>query len=349
MTTQEYIEPTEQQIADLTALARGGLNNGRVIPIGNLSYQEWLILRSIVGIGASEIAAVLGYAPPFFSNTPLSVWKEKVSHIIKLIDNPTLRIGRNVEEAIVQEYEYLTGRKVLRVKDKMFLHQKHDFLFTDLDGIILPAGGDGYGILEAKSTVSYVYESWKTKLPTYYFRQSMGELSVMDGSEYNPEYVEFATLILDKREVEVLRINKDGEFIEQQNQELEEWYNKYVVENVPPPESVSEWAKTEPMSDSFIEADDKTYQYYLDLKRVQAEKKAIEEDEKVLKDKLIEAIKDNEYLTYNGDIIASYKQQSRISIDSKKLKAQKPEIFDEFKKTTTFRVLLPKQLEVINY
>jgi predicted phage-related endonuclease len=345
---KQLIEPTEEQIVRLNEIYQNGLH-GRVINISGLSIIDWLILRTIPGIGSSEVATALGYAPAFFSKTPLSLWKEKVSNIVELIDTPTLRIGRNVEEVIIQEYEYLTGRKVQRVKDKMFLHQDYDFLFSDLDGIILPAGGDGYGILECKSTISYVYDSWISKLPSYYFRQVMQELAVLEGSEYDPQYVEIATLILDKREVKIIRLDKDSEFIKSQTVELVDWYNNYVINNTPPPESVAEWAKTTPMEDSFIEADDKTYQAYLDLKKVQSQKNIIEEEEQALKDKLIAVIKDNELLTYGGDIIATYKQQSKTTVDSKKLKAEHPEVYGQCSNISTSRVLRLKKLQIVEY
>lgn len=357
---EDKIEATEAQIKKFTAMIAEGRSKG-YIDIGNLSMEEWLILRSLAGIGCSEIATALNKVPAFFSKTPLKVWKEKTGHIVEIVDNPILRIGRNVEEAIVLEYEYLTGRKVLRVKDKMFLHPEHDFLFADLDGIILPAGGDGYGVLEAKSTLSYVYNEWKEKLPSYYFRQGMGELSVMSDLSYfkgvfpdtdkymQCDYVDFATLILDKRQVEILRLNRDGEFIELQNKELELWWNEYVVMNVPPPETAAEWAKADPMEESYMEATPEGFKSYQELLNVQKEMKNLKEKEQELKDALIEEVQDNEALIYNGETIITYKQQEKSSIDGEKLKAEQPEIYEKYAKTSKFRVLRPMKVNILEY
>lgn len=352
------VEATEEQTKLLLEMIEAGRENG-FIDISKLDYTMWLLLRSFTGLGASELATALNKVPAFISKTPLKVWKEKTGHIVEIIDNPMLRIGRNVEEAIVLEYEYLTGRKVMRVKDKMFLHQEHDFLFTDLDGIITPAGGDGFGVLECKSTISYVYNEWVSKLPSYYFRQAMGELSVMtdhpflrgfyDGKYSSCDYVDFATLILDKRVVEILRINRDGEFIQSQNQELSAWWNEYYMQNVPPPETAAEWAKSDVMEESFIESSPDGFKNYQELLSVQSSKKELETKEQELKDKLIEEIKDSESLVYSGEVIATYKQQIKKSIDTKKLKAEKPDIYNEYEKASSFRVLRPKKMQILEY
>ncbi len=348
----ETLEATEEQLIRFKAIHQYALSNGRYIDLTGFSLNDWLIMRSIAGIGSSEISTALGKNPPYFKGTPLSVWKEKASHVIQLKDNSSMRIGRNVEEAIVLEYEYLTGRKVMRVKDKMFLHPELDFLFTDLDGIILPAGGDGYGILEAKSTTSYVYEDWKQKIPTYYFRQAMGELNVLNehpffkGEKF--EYVDFAILILDRREVEVLRINRDGKFIEQQNLELRNFY-QLVVDNIPPEPSVSEYAVQEPMEGSFVDAGEEIYKKLAEALNYKKQIKELEEKKDELEDEVKLAMGDNETLLYNSEVIATWKSQERNTIDSKKLKADLPDIAEKYNKKSMVRVFRPKEIEILTY
>jgi predicted phage-related endonuclease len=347
----EEIQATEEEIIKLTALRDKGLKK-RIIDIKGLSVREWLILRSLTGVGCSEIATVLGKSP-FPNSTPLSVWKQKVSHIIQIKDNSRMRIGRNVEEAIVLEYEALTGLKVQRVKDFMFLHPEFDNLFANLDGIIPPVSGDPYGVLEAKSTVSYIYETWLLKLPTYYFRQAMGEISVLDGHPFikgaEVGFVDFATLILDKRVVEILRINKDGEFIKQQTIDLNRFWNDFVVTNIAPDLSVMEYAVEEPMIDSYVTADDMTYNKLKEVLKLSKQIKALEEQKDELADEVKLVIADNESLLYDGSIVATWKSQHRSTIDSKKLKANYPEIAEECEKKSVVRVFRPKELDILQF
>lgn len=353
---KNYIEPKESQIKRLTKLYQSGLKNGRVIPIGNLSNDEWLILRSIAGIGASECAATLGYVPGWFSTTPLSIWKAKVSHLIEIRDEPRLRLGKALEPIIIQEYQYLTGRKVINVKDKMFLHPELDFLFVDLDGLVEPAGGDNWSILETKATTSYTYDSWKLKLPSYYFRQCMAALAIMQNHPFFEKYenkicdsVTFVTYIQDQWQVETLPIQMDIEFIKQQTAELIKFNEEYIVPNLPPPESASEWVVSTPMEDSYIEGSEQAYKFVQEYLDLNAKINVLEERKGEVKDEIIKEIKDNEILLYQGEQVCSYKQQSRTTVDSKRLKAEKPDVYNEFKKTTTSRVIRPKRLNVLEY
>lgn len=344
------IEATEEQVARLTALYKKGLVK-RSIDISGLSEIEWLILRSIAGIGASEVGYALGLLSKW--KTPLKMWKEKVSQIIEHDDNAVLRFGRNAEEMIVKEYEYLSGRTIQRVKDTMFIHPEIDCLFANLDGIILPAGGDGYGVLECKSTTSYVYESWESLLPSYYYRQAMEELNVINKHPYFEnaefEYVDFATMILDKREVKILRLTRDEKFIEKQTIELVDWYDNYVIQNVPPPESVAEWAVTEPFEDSYIVATDEIAQKVDEVLALKKEIDKMDKQKEALEEEIKAFMENNETLSYNGESIATWKMQKKTTVDSKKLKAQEPETFEKFSKESSYRVFRPKEVKVTSY
>lgn len=349
----KILEATEEQLQRLTKLYEDSLaKDKRVIDISGLSLDEWLILRSIAGIGASEVATALGLVPSWFSSTPLRLWKEKVGHIIQIRDNADMRIGRNIEEVIVKEYEALTGINIMRVKDSMFIHPEVDYFFANLDGIISPIGGEGWGILECKSTLSYVYDTWKLKLPTYYFRQAMHEITTMNEHPFlkrdKVEFVDFAVFLLDKKQTEIIRVNKDGEFIKQQNNALHKFWNS-VTNNVPPDPSVAEYAIEEPMQDSFTVASDEAYKKVQRILELSKQIKALEEEKNELSEAVKLEIGDSESLVYENEVIATWKAQKRETIDTKKLKAEEPEIADKYKKVTTIRVFKPKEIEVLTY
>lgn len=348
---EKTIEATEDQVRKLWALYKKGIKGNRTINIKGLTLEEWLILRSF-GIGSSEVATALG-TNPFPNSTPLGLWKQKVGHIIPIRDNSRLRIGRNVEEAIVLEYEAITGIQVQRVKEVMFIHPEYDNLFSNLDGIIPPVSGDPYGNLECKSTTSYVYDTWLLKLPTYYFRQAMSEIGTLDKHPYiggaEVGFTDFATLILDKRTLEILRINKDGEFIEKQTHDLNKFWNDFVVANIPPEPSVMEYAVEEPMIDSYATANDETYDKLQQVLRLSKQIKALETTKDELADEVKLVIGNNETLLYNGDIVATWKSQQRSTVDSKKLKSEYPDIAKECEKKSIVRVFRPKELDILEY
>lgn len=349
----KIIEATEEQLNRLTRLYEDSLaSDKRVINIFGLSLEEWLILRSIAGVGSSEVATALGLVPSWFSSTPLSLWKEKVGHIIKSKDNAQMRIGRNIEEVIVKEYEATTGIDVMRVKDFMFIHPEIDYLFTNLDGLIHPVAGDGWGILECKNTVSYVCETWKLKLPTYYFRQAMNEISVLNQHPFlegaSVEFVDFAVFLLDKRSTEIIRINKDGEFIRKQNIEVGKFWQR-VKNNIPPEPSVAEYAVEAPMEDSFTLATEEAYNKVQRIIELSKQIKALQDEKDELSDAVKQEIGDSESLVYENEIIATWKAQQRETIDSKRLKIEEPEIAKKYSKTSVVRVFKPKEVEVLSY
>ena len=87
----------------------------------------------------------------------------------------------------------------------------------------------------------------------------------------------------------------------------------------------------------------------LQVPPLKKQKKVLERSEKELKDKLIEEIKDYENLLYLGEVIATYKQEKRVSVDGKRLKVEKPDIYKEYEKISKFRTLRTKLLKIFNY
>jgi len=77
------------------------------------AHQQWLADRR-QGIGASEIAAVLGISP---WTTPLELYLDKIGELPPQEDTPILRRGRKLEPLIIEFYEEETGRAITRKQD----------------------------------------------------------------------------------------------------------------------------------------------------------------------------------------------------------------------------------------
>jgi len=72
------------------------LKGDRKIPTDKMSLMDWLAIRNMAGIGASEVAAVLGFNK---WETPFQVWKRKVSDEIDIEENDFMIFGREFEPA----------------------------------------------------------------------------------------------------------------------------------------------------------------------------------------------------------------------------------------------------------
>lgn len=71
-----------------------------MIPIGNLSRNEWLQLRKN-GIGGSDAGAICGLNP---YASPLSVYMDKTGGLEEKEDNEAMRQGRDLEEYVARRF-----------------------------------------------------------------------------------------------------------------------------------------------------------------------------------------------------------------------------------------------------
>jgi len=307
-----------------------------------MTVQDWLKARR-KGIGSSDVAAILGINP---YKSSYQVWKEKVSDDEpEEVDNKFTHWGKLLEDPTAQTYEKRTGKKVFR-DNQIRVHPEYDFLIANLDRIIEDQGdGRGVGILECKSTVGYVFKSWMSDnestqfLPLEYYCQVQHQLAVTGW-----QWAEVAVLVLDEREVNVIPIVRDDEFINKMVEALVKWWNAYVIPNVPPPMTTAEYSFVEPQEDSFIEANGEIAELYRNLLDKKKEQKRLDEEIKGMEDKIKEFIGDKENLVLIDTVIASWKQQKRTTVDSKKLQTEQPEIYQAYSKTSKFRVLRLKDI-----
>lgn len=323
-----------QRIIDLA------LKGSRKIPLEGLNLNDWLSIRAMLGIGGSEVAPVLGISQ---YETPFSIWKKKVSDEISLDENDYMTFGNVVEPAIIAWYNKKT--KSNAVKDTFIrIHPEHNCLFVNLDGVLCDETGKEIGLVECKSTSYRNYTSWEKNeedcvqgVPLYMYCQVMHELSIT-----GLPWCDIAILITDRRQLKIKRIERDETYIQKQNEALVKWYNAYVVNMVAPELVASEVAQLDPTPGSFIEADEETLTLCSQYKEANEDFKIAEKKKDDLKDQIILKIGESESLTSGGNIIATFKSQSRTTLQTDLIKKQEPDIFDRFGKTTTFRMLRVK-------
>lgn len=338
MNEETIFEPTPIDKEKLLPIYEEALKGERKIDLSEISKEDWLQLRQIIGLGASDISSVLGLNR---YKTAFQLWKEKVSDEIKPIANKFTRWGDLLEPLIIEEYERLTGNKI--IKDHfMRIHPKHNFLYADLDGIDKENPHDPTLAIECKSTVSNVYNSWKNNpddcpqgIPLEYYCQVMHQFACVPSLRR----IDIAILILDQREVEIKPIERDEEYIEKQTEAVVKWHNAYVAVVVAPPMTAYEYEYAVPHLGSYVEASDEIADAVQQLRGKREIKKGIEKEIESLENKIKEHIGEHESLVYAGQQLASWKQHSREYIDSETMRSIEPETYERFKKKTTFRVL----------
>jgi len=83
------------------------------------SRDEWLKARED-GIGASEVAAILGLSP---WETPFSLWMRKTGQVPPLEENVAMRLGHLLEPVVVTLWEEETGGRAVKASAKDIIYQ----------------------------------------------------------------------------------------------------------------------------------------------------------------------------------------------------------------------------------
>lgn len=143
----------------------------KIVNITNLTHEEWLQQRRELGIGGSEMAAILGYSK---WRSPLDVWLDKKGQSEEVQDNEYMYWGRRMEEVVAEEFEKRTGYKVRR---NNFILQSDEWpwLFADIDREIV---GSDAG-LECKTSSSWNKDAWEgDNIPDAYYIQCQHYMAV---------------------------------------------------------------------------------------------------------------------------------------------------------------------------
>ncbi len=136
---------------------------------------DWLRLRR-TGIGASEIAAVLGESP---WSSPLALYAEKTGKYDRdFSDNEPVYWGQKLEPAIVEAYSERTGRKTRRA-GKLLRSSLHPWAMCTLDAETWEAANDvDAWPFEVKNTSSFKADDWENGPPPHYELQVQQQMLV---------------------------------------------------------------------------------------------------------------------------------------------------------------------------
>ena len=181
------------------------------VSTSNMSKQDWLDYR-MTGIGASEIASVMGLSPYLSAHELLY---QKIGIFPNnSIDNAATHWGKVLESVVAEQWQYWGGnlesliqnynsgnvvRKCQRVNSYV-RNPEMPHLFVSLDRLILPKYNNGVeGALEIKTISGYAADKWESGIPIYYLAQLQTQLLVT-----GMRYGELA-MLKDGRNLEVLK------------------------------------------------------------------------------------------------------------------------------------------------
>lgn len=304
------------------------------------SRETWLRGRK-KGIGSSDIAGIHGSHDYM---TPLDVYKSKVENNV-IEPNRAMKDGIVLEERVAEEFEIeVQGIKLINPGDFCIFHIPDTIFLATPDRIYKRKDSNGktqWGLVECKTTNSYLTGNEETDVKPYYYVQVQWQMHVTGFKEgwiaiYNPGSKQFETYMFEY----------DADFCKKLEEAAQDFWNNHIETMIPPkPVSKEDNEKLHPkeekgkvlVADENQELLDKLDKY----NELQETIKALKEKQDALKNELTTIMEDAEMIT-NADIpVATYKASIRRTLDTQKLKREKPETYEEYRKESvsrTFRV-----------
>ena len=284
------------------------------------------------GIGGSDSAAICRmsqYASPFtvyFDKLGLSPQKE---------ESEAVRQGSELEEYVARRFTEETGKKV-RVNGFMLQSRDYPFMLADVDRFVV--GEDA--ILEIKTTLNrdgYTFED--DDYPASYMVQTLHYMAVTGVKKA------YIAVLIFGQDFKIIPIERN-ETVEKDIQALIDMEKQFWEENVkkeipPTPTGIDNDSKViatayqanEELPTVDLTALDRQLEEIVELK---AQKSALEaeitERENLVKTTLAEATRGE-----SERFKVSWKPVTRMLVDSKRLKAEKPELYKQFSKPSVSR------------
>ena len=295
----------------------------------DMSKIEWLKHRQ-AGIGGSDASCIAGLNP----------WKSAIQlYMDKKEENPQeqkslrMELGNRLEGLVAELFTEATGLKVRNVNG-ILKNYKYPFAIANIDRAIV--GEKAF--LECKTTNSYALKEWEEGVPAHYEIQCLHYMAITGATHC------YIAALIGNSDFIWHKIERDQETIDYLMQiERDFWENNIEKDVVPMPDgsdAYSEYLKKkyDKSNGQVIELHllengvDKLNRYdeiVADIKVLESEKKLIEQE--------IQLHMEEFEVAKIGDRKVTWKSSSRNTIDSKKLKAEMPDIAQQYMKTSTSR------------
>ena len=299
------------------------------IPIKNLSREEWLKLRK-TGIGGSDAGSICGMNP--YSNA-MKVFHDKTSDTIEeQQDNEAIRQGHDLEEYVAQRFMEETGLKVRR-SNFMYRNLEYPFMIADVDRLVI---GEDAG-LECKTASAYNADKWKDgEIPLHYIMQCYHYMAVTG------KKVWYIAAVILGREFTYRRLEWDDALISQMTAAEQYFWKNHVEKGIMPDpdgskacdEVLRQYFHTARKSVEielvgFDEKLDRRAALLEQIAPLQQELNQIEQEVKLY-------MKDNETAS-SSRFKVMWSSVEKTSLDTKRIKLEKPEIYQEYAKVSVSR------------
>lgn len=285
--------------------------------------EAWLKMRN-TGIGGSDASVIVGLNK---WKSPVKLWMEKTGQAEPedLGDNEAVYWGNVLEEMVAREFTRRTGMRVQR--RGLLQHDEYPFLLASVDRIVV---GESAG-LECKTANGYAAKAWEgDEVPDAYYVQCQHYMMVTGAERW---YI--AVLIGGQRFVWKMIPRNEDDIKVLLEAEKEFWM--HVEDLTMPPVDGSEDC-TRALAERFhggapaVELPKDAESIFIHLDELTETEAAITAQIEERKNQLRALLGDAEEGTV-GDRHVTWKTQAgRVTIDGKRLQAERPDIYKEYAK-----------------
>lgn len=303
-----------------------------VVKTADLSREEWLKYRT-KGIGGSDVSIIAGINP--FKSVH-QLWLEKTGQIEpEQTDSDYAHFGSLLEPIVRREFTARTGIKV-RQKHMLLQSEDYPFMFADLDGVINENGE--MAVFEAKTASAYKQEVWEDGVPAPYILQVQHYMAVTGAKRT------YIAALVGGNHFFYHVVERDEEMIGKIIAMEKYFWETHVLGGVEPVPDGSD-ATTTYFNNRFshsngmtIELPEEALSVCMEYDRLSEELKKVEAAKNAAANQLKSYLKEAEAGTV-GDRTVTWKEISKSTVDAKRLKTEKPEIYNSFLKDSSYRRL----------
>lgn len=302
----------------------------RLVSTVDLPKTEWLKIRK-QGITGTDAGAICGLNP---YSSAFSVYQDKISDSVEEFDNESMRQGRDLEDYVAKRFEEETGLKVRRA-NAIYQNEEHPIMLADFDRLVVGLPEGKRAGLECKTVSPYSADKWDDNaIPLHYQMQVQHYLAL---SGFDCWYV--AALIFG-REFIIRKIERDEELIQNLITIEERFWNEHVLQHIMPDPDGSKDCTEQIMKLYFKSDKDKTVELLgVDsiLKRREELVTLIDklEKEKTTIDQKIQLQLEDAAYGVTADYRVSWISSESKRLDTKKLKEEQPDVYDQYCKISS--------------
>lgn len=302
----------------------------------SMSREEWLAARRN-GVGGSEAAAIMGASP---WATALSIYVDKIGQAPEKDETEAMRQGSDLEAYVAQRFTEETGLKLKRT-NCIYQHPEHPWMLANIDRDVV---GDAGGF-EAKTTNLLNKSDFEGgEVPLTYMWQCQHYMAVTGAP-----YWYLAVLVLGKA-FHIFRIDRDETLIRQLIESEREFWEEHVEKKIPPLPTGTE-ADDEAIKVIYPKASEAKEADLTEVEDTLNRIELLKSDKKLLERRIAEAeevvklaMKTHEK-GFSERWKVSWANQVKNSVDTKRLKAEQPDIAAAYMRQSMSRVFTIKKLK----